>query len=263
MNFPFAVAGLKGTQHVALRAASIVAVAGLLIAGVPHTASAQGVTPGTVGPIGGGTIFVPPPPPPTQPVFSLSFSALACLRETGSLAWDALEAVQGMVASDEPYVLIFVVNLWYPSNGKVFRSNVFSDVDTGERRFQTIPLWGGALPDPSDLVVLVQVMEHDQTDVNRLTQSLEPLKTYAAPYVQLGWGRDAIADKLRQQMGRLVDNGTIYGGPNRDDRVGGVQELRITSANTASAAAGTIVETVVEGNGSGGLYRAHFELRRI
>jgi hypothetical protein len=258
MKLHLATGRLNTIRRLALQAASLIAAAGVVIGGAPHSAAAQGFTVVTDGKAFDGVFWNPPPP---EPRFRLDFVRLQCVAEGG--AW-----YEQVAASDEPYVLIFAVNLHAPSSGRVFRTTVFSDVDNGESRLQSIQVWGpGVLGDPDDLIVLTQVMEHDESDVDRLVGALDwGLRGAATPFVQASWGHDAIVGALKSQMQRLIDNNKYpqaHGSLNMDDQVGGIQEVRITNYDRDWTTSGPVPK-IVDANDSGGdgHYRAHFELRR-
>src|SRR3954468_22737038 len=103
------LAGITFHGRTALRAASVCAVAALLLMMVPPRANAQ------------LALF------PT--VSTVDFLELHCYQTSGELA------------SDEPY-LFFVVGNLVTGQLAVGRTSVFGDVDGGENRFQTVRLWG-------------------------------------------------------------------------------------------------------------------------
>jgi hypothetical protein len=152
--------------HAALRALSMAAVAGVLIAAMPREAGAQGIFGNNSGVvITQGTYWAPPPPPPPYLMapYTLNFTRLECLDESGE------------IGSDEPYVLFFVGDLKNPLAAQVFRTSIFSDVDSNENRFQTVGLWQSApmpLGNPDNLIVLAQVMEHDYSPVSTIHAGL-------------------------------------------------------------------------------------------
>jgi hypothetical protein len=225
-----------------VRAASALAIAGLLLTGAPRPADAH-----------------------ASHNYILNFTRLDAIRESGENA------------SDEPYVLMAVANL-ETGGVTIRRSNVFSGMDTGESAFQTVNLRGpAAFPDgdPSQIVVLVQFMEHDgQSDVNAIVSALNlGMDAALAGYKLLGLSRSSIVTELKGDMARIIattaeatadayqlahfslDDG------NADDRIGSVQELRITSANLTSAHAGTPAIMTVSVDTTSADYRARFELR--
>jgi len=247
------------TSRFAVKAATVVAIAGMLIAAAPREAAAQGVNPALQGTVGGpGGVLAPPPRPPLHPwvtaPYTLNFTRLECVRESYG---------QG---SDEPYVLFMVANIESKSVD-IIRTSVFSDVDTGENRYQTIPLWGGPMPsgNPDNLVVLAQVMEHDLSNVAQIGVDLSWwLK--GSQYLQPGLSRRVIVNGLKTAMYDSIGASTIPIGAfaNEDDRVGKPQEVRITHADMAAAYGGLPVLKVTNADGgeSDGRYRSYFELRR-
>jgi hypothetical protein len=286
MRFSFTATVLGVTRHVIVHTARLLAVVGLvpglLLAALPAPGAAQPLTfqdvitqngaiqdftvqefPGQhladVTNPPGGTLWAPPSPQAPAPRYNLSFTRLQCVKEGGG--W-----LEQIAASDEPYVLIYVVNLRSPSSGHAFRSRVFDDVDSGENRSQTIQVWGSVLSNPDDLIVLVQIMEHDEGDVEHLFQALNPdMNEAAKSAVAAGLGRDGIVSRLKGRMQSLIDRNRIgerHGSFNMDDQIGGVQELRITVADTVATAIAPVQKSVEARDSSDGHYRAHFELRR-
>jgi len=288
MRFPFAATILRATRRLTVQAANLLALAGLLagllVAASPAAGAAQPLpvqdvttqdfttrnftaqdftrhdfTDITNPRLSGGTRWAPPSPPTPQPRYALSFTRLQCVREGGG--W-----LEQIAASDEPYVLIFAVGLRSPSSGRVVRTRVFGDVDSGESRSQSVPLWAGVLGDPDDLIVLVQIMEHDEGDVDHLARALDAGLGHAAVgLVDAGLGHNAIVSRLKAQMQLLINNnrvGQSHGSLNMDDQIGGIQELRITASDTAATIHGPVQKIIEANDSSDGRYRAFFELRR-
>jgi hypothetical protein len=295
VRFQFAATGHRTSRRLTLQAIGLQAVIGLLgsllLAASPATSAAQNftvpnsATQGTQGSavqnspvpnsaaqgsaaisvqqVSGETLGTPPPSPAPAPRYTVTFTRLHCFDETGS--W-----YDKAIASDEPYVLIFAINLLAPSHGRAFRTQVFGDVDSGETRSESLQVWGpGPLGDPDDLIVLAQIMEHDESSIDHLVAEMNRvLPGAAARYLTFGWGHNAIVGELKLDMQNAIDSSTVVGhGLNRDDRVGGPQEVRITASDTAAAASSNRPVTKridVDASSSGdGHYTASFQLRSI
>ncbi len=172
-------------------------------------------------------------------------------------------------------MLFFVGNLSNPIGGSFVRStDTFSGVDTGEDRYQTVRLWGSAsagavMPghNPDNLIVLAQIMESDNSSKSAIISKLQQeLPTQLALYKAGGLSRSQIVNALKGDMfdyiGSVAES-TDGWTDNADERVGGVQELRITAANLQAAHTGTTISKTIQVNdGSDGSYRMYFELRR-
>jgi hypothetical protein len=251
--------GLARTQGTLGRAASVAAVAGLLVAALPGNAGAQGIVPrgGLVGPLPTLVATDPPPPPPN---FSINFTHPYCVDESSE------------IGSDEPYV-VFAVISFTNLETRIFRTTVFGSVDTNEHRFQTVNLWNARpLPGGSidNLIVLAQVMEHDDSNPDNLINMGGLLQNKAIAYKQSGFPRDTVAAKLKDDMHELAEQFSVFllGGPfdlgkTLDDRVARPQEVRFTQTDVNSAAAGTPATKMVYSDGGGdGQYRHFYELIR-
>jgi hypothetical protein len=231
----------------ALRALSAVALAGLLLSLAPRAAGAFQLT-----------------PPRT---YTLSFNRTCAQQQTD-------DAVFGD-GEDEPYVLLFVGDLTTGS-AVVKRTTVFSGVDSGECRDQTVPLWGpsgtaAAFPGnaPDNLLALVLPMEHDNCDVNKVQSSMESgLRSRLGQYRQQGLSRDRIASQLAGDMAIAAQCSVIqpWNPLQSEDRpIGFPQELRITATDVSTANSGTPVnKTLAHDNRAvsiGGFYTTRFQLQ--
>jgi hypothetical protein len=264
MRFPFPAA--TSTARCLLRTASLLAIAGLVLVSAPHPADAQGLVnsevTNTASRTSGVLVSQPNPPAPwVSASYTLNFTRLHCAAESGE--W----------GSDEPYVYFFVGDLKNPSASQVFRTTIFGDVDSGENRYQTVPLWSSTpIPqgDPSNLVILAQVMEHDYTNVSHVQSALQGTLRYKFnSYVQAGRSHGAIVDAMRYDMWDAIldedDTFTLsaYSWDNLDDRVGKPLELRITTSDMQAAfAAGSVEKSLIVDGGSDGTYLTYYELRR-
>jgi hypothetical protein len=94
-----------------------------------------------------------------------SFTTMYCKEESNDNTWPVPDA-------DEPYLLIFAADLRGPvPTSRAFMTQVFYDVDTGERRDQRVQFWppaGGAAPISSenDYIFLMALMEADDLGLN-------------------------------------------------------------------------------------------------
>jgi hypothetical protein len=226
--------------------AAALAVAGMLLTSAPQATPAEAS------------------PNANDHAYHVNFKRLESVRESSE------------VGSDEPYVLFFVGNLSNPAGGSFVRSsNTFSDVDSGEDRFQTVRLWGrngagAVLPghNADNLIILAQIVEHDNSSKQSIINKLQAeLPTALALYKAAGLSRAQIVSALKGDMfdhiGQVAES-TDGWTDNADERVGYTQELRITSANLAAAHTGTTInKTLSVSDGSDGSYRMYFELRRV
>lgn len=225
--------------HLSLvRAASMLAVAGLLLSSLPQPAEAH-----------------------ANHAFNLSFWRLRCIEE---LDYD------NTTDSDEPYVVMFVADISdrFSLTGIARRTDVFQDVDTGEVKTQTVRLWGtnGAaapMPNPDNVIVIVALMENDASDANTVRETVQAMLWGSlTAYVSAGWGRAAIAAQLIEDMKGALAIGAAPGGINPDDRIGNPRELRITAQDRTTAHNGTTVVKTLTFRGGGADYRADFRFSR-
>jgi hypothetical protein len=231
-------------SRLAVQAAAALAVASLVLTGAPKAAEAS--------------------PNANDHAYHLNFTRLESVRESSE------------AGSDEPYVLFFIGNLSNPVGGSYVRStNTFGDVDSGEDRFQNVRLWGrngsGAVmpgSNANNLIVLAQIMESDNSNKGSIISKLQSeLPTQLALYKAAGLTRAQIVSALKGDMfdhiGSVAES-TDGWTDNADERVGYVQELRITAANLAAAHTGTTIgKTLSVSDGGDGSYRMYFELRRV
>jgi len=195
--------------------------------------------------------------------YSVNFKRLECVSESGE------------IGSDEPYVLFFVGDLANPAGGSYVRqTTTFSGVDSGDDRFQTVRLWGrntasAIMPghNADNLIVLAQIMESDNSSKSAIVSKLQQeLPVQLALYKAAGLSRSQIVSALKGDMFDYIGSvaeATDGWTDNADERVGGVQELRITAANLAAAHTGTTIsKTLQVADGGDGTYRMYFELRR-
>ena len=233
--------GLTLHGRTALRAAGLLAVAGLLLTMTMASAPAEAHS------IHG---------------YTLDFFRLEAVEESGE------------IGSDEPYVLLAVINL---TTGEVVvkRTSVFSAVDSGESRLQTVRLWGpsgsaapfpSALPtgggNPDNLIILVLPIEHDDCNVETIRSRVESSLRSRLSELR-GSSRDVIVDRLQVSMSIAAQCTVSSPVHTPDDRIGFPQELRITAADVSAAHGGTTVEKPLNHDEINGpeFYRTHFRLQ--
>ncbi|MFN8557233.1 MAG: hypothetical protein U0531_07755 [Dehalococcoidia bacterium] len=176
----------------------------------------------------------------------------------------AVEESDGL-GSDEIYVVFFIADLsGLVPVGRTVRTEIFQDMDTGERRTRTVPhLWGGAagapLPNADNLIILGAVMENDGSDAGEVVVTVQGLMiANLIGAVAPGRTRADIVADLRTAMNNALDVAAFASAPlNPDDRLGGATEFRLTHANLDSAAAGVPVELTqrFRDNGEDATYR--------
>jgi hypothetical protein len=223
----------------ALQAAAALAVAGLVLSSAPQAAEAH-----------------------ASHAYTLDFYAIKCIDESNEAS-----------SHDEPYVLFFVGNLAGSpvATGAAKRSQVFNGVDDGETKYQTVRLWGtggGSAPmpgnNPDNLIVLVQIMEHDgNSDPNAIRATMQAVMgANIAQYKLQGWSRSKIVSELKKDMSGII-NTFDFPVQNDDDRVGNIMELRVDAGDIAYVHAGnTGYYTLQQNDGGDGSYRTYFRLKR-
>jgi hypothetical protein len=205
-------------------------------------------------------------PSPSTPL-RMDFFRLDCRTEQGDGVFDL---------HSEPYLVMFTANLNPPQllpHADVVRSQIFGDVDSGETHYAdpVCQVWSfdgtGApkpapIEDPDRLIFLAALMESDdgasRADAvrNRVQYLLRPKLTH---YKIAGLSRETIVSNLIHEMNAAINS--IRGG---DDRIGGVQELRLTPADVQRARIGgqpQVVKTLVHKE-SGAEYWTTFVLQR-
>jgi hypothetical protein len=221
----------------ALQAAAMLAVASLALSGAPPAAEAH-----------------------ASHAYTLDFYAIKCLDESNEAS-----------SHDEPYVLFFVGNLGGSplATGAAKRTQVFSNTDQGETKYQNVRLWGtggGSAPmpgnNPDNLIVLVQIMEHDgNTDPNAIRATMQSVMgANIAQYKLQGWSRSQTVSQLKSDMSGII-NTFDFPVQNDDDRVGKIMELRVTAGDIAYVHGGNTGEyTLQQNDGGDGSYRTYFRL---
>jgi hypothetical protein len=237
-----ALVGITFHGRTALRTASVFALAALLLTMAPSAVALQLLL----------------------PRFTVDFTRLICVKETD----DCLACFN---SQDEPYVFFVVGNL-VTGELVVKRTSVFSDVDTGESRDQTVRLWGPTgvattFPNnnPDNLVILVLPMEHDDCDVNKLQAKLQSSLSsrFLTLRAQLGGiTRSQLVTSLITTMAiqQQCSSTTTFG--TRDLPLGNPLELRITASDVLSGTA--VLKTLNfddRSGGSEGFYQTVFRVQ--
>lgn len=112
------------------------------------------------------------------------------------------------------------------------------------------PVWGpNGVPmpigNPDKFFILVGMMEHDDSNPNAVRTAVQAALSGAVQgYANAGLSRNDLAQRMRADMAGAIDLGRLH--PfNSDDPIGGVQELRITSANLRTCEQrGTVTKTL-------------------
>lgn len=212
---------------------------------------------------------------------TVAVHSIRCLEETDE------------VGADEPYVLAFAVDLrkqlggftapvgavelygpWEDTDQNEVKTVVLASSPTAAALKKSFPHWrfpepfwgiGGKptpIGSPDDVIFLVQVMENDDataTDVRSLVNAQMIASLSGA--VNSDMNRSELVNHLKIAMRDATEMARKTGIPNRDDRVGGVQELRLTSSDLSKARSGSH-QTTIEVAGDGGKYRVRFEMRK-
>jgi hypothetical protein len=223
------------------RAASLASLAALMLGTLPGTAMAQS---------------------DTKPLRAF-FTRLECLDESNDNTWPNPD-------HDEPYALILVADLrGSNASARVFASQTFSDVDTGETRDDRLQFWdlngnGAPISSDNDYIMLAALMESDNSArtktaiVERLTTTFLPkLATYKAK----GMSRSAIADALKRDFSYGINISRGFENDDGDDFVGFTIFEMVWGPNGLSAAQrGYAVELLPEFLGSDSRYKLTFRL---
>jgi hypothetical protein len=209
-------------------------------------------------------------------LYRIAFMEMRCLDETNEPS-----------ASDEPYAVFLTVDLrheWFDldiPNFNLTWTSVFEDTDAGELKRQWVRIWGingepQPIDDPDDVIILVGLVEHDSSDLNRLAWSYkstvyesmrDTLYQYQYTYTNNNFQRQDLVSALIENLNYDLDNIPIVDASsvfdptfiNEDDRVGSVQELRLTRNDLAAAKKGTVRKNLTF-SGDGGMYRLGFDI---
>ena len=186
----------------------------------------------------------------TAASYGLNFYRLQCITETGKTR----------LGSDEPYMVILVADL---SRGHAWiaPTKIFSDMDSGESRNQTVRLWPVNLSGVklSDMVFLAAILENDRDvrDFNVAQSAGKFVNKNLDSYVKLKHTRQRIIQLMVADM-----RDGIEAARKGDTLIAAPQEVRITGADLGQAKVGSSVNKTIEGRGGQSHYVAHFELMR-
>ena len=180
------------------------------------------------------------------------------------------------VGTDEPYVLVTVVNLasavsvsGFPvpiPAYEVFRYGPFEDVDKGETHQapgMSQSFWGltgtpASLDNQDKAIFVVGLMENDDGKPETLRGIVKGI-VGGSVYGSLSLGRpDKVTALIRDVNSAL---GTPTGAPNFDDKVGRPQELRFSREELIKAQSGQPVSKTLVFSGDGGRYTLTFKAR--
>jgi hypothetical protein len=190
-------------------------------------------------------------------------------------------------ASDEPYVIVCCVDVSRRVGGLVVPSvwtrlvGPWASADQGDLLVTTpllppslppkiwrMPFWDingqvRAIEDPDEVIFLVAMMEHDDSATAMMRQAVNGAVTGTAAGTvnNLALDRDGIVRELRAAMRDAIDGVRQIPVINTDERLGGVQELRLTSDHLERSAEGEEVRLNLTFNGDGGSYRLEFIMR--
>jgi hypothetical protein len=222
-----------------VRAMSVLAVAGALLGSMPNPAAADGsliakefanLIPATIALQPSDTLGVPSTP------LRLDFFKLICTEEADDGFFDL---------HSEPYLVVFAADISGPVPRSIgLRSSIFGSVDSGETHIQNpvLQMWdvdgtGSPIPDPNKVIFLCALMESDDSSARADTVRTQVgfvLFHQLRSYMNGGLSRASIISNLTADMNRVIN--ANRGG---DDRIGGVQELRLTLTDVERARRGT------------------------
>src|SRR5262249_33299851 len=150
-------------------------------------------------------------------------------------------------SSDEPYVLICVVDLTrklnIPGQSAVIVPNVntlrtgpfATSVDTGQTVAvkPLVPCWGfgghpAVVQTPDDLIILVAMMEHDDTSVDAVQSVVNTFLTPSAYGHANGMTHSQLVTQLRADMKAAISTANLSQPFNSDEQIGQITELRLT-----------------------------------
>ena len=208
--------------------------------------------------------------------FTLRVSYLRVLEESNESS-----------ASDEPCVIVWLADISksLPS-ARTAKVGPWSNGDAGELLKAVSPndplakaaplivvgehVWGmngkpAKVNSPDDLVVLVAACEHDNRNTNQVREMVNAFMSGAlASQIGSGLTRAERVAQLKVHFKDAVSQALVSGpNLNNDERVGSVQELRLTTADLGKvAAAGVAKRRLTFNGGSEGSYRVEFRLER-
>lgn len=136
---------------------------------------------------------------------AVSYTGLLCFGETDHDGDDTPSA-------DEPYVELGVVS---PGGGSTVRSQIYTDVDSGDVRSDLVELYRGL---PVGLAVGVQLLEHDFGDPDRFKEQVRAFVSEASTAVAKGlayvpvlgpvlsWGAEQFLPMLESSVTDFVND---------------------------------------------------------
>jgi hypothetical protein len=181
--------------------------------------------------------------------------------------------------SDEIYVIVAAValdrNKPADSHVAVRFTRVYEDFDAGDVRVPNLAVWGSenagnAIPDPNDVVIVVQTMERDGSVSiewaaavlqTRILAKLKNLSVKASHH-DVFW-------LLYKAMLGVKDDMLLVpvelGFPSGDDEIGDTSELELSQSSLELARSGTVVKlpmAAATGGNDAGRYELRFEIAR-
>ena len=192
---------------------------------------------------------------------------------------DTLHCDEGTseIGSDEPYVIVTVVNLKAVVQAagfpvplpafEVVRFGPFTGVSAGTTRFahftpNLLPsFWDvsgtpAPLKNPDDAIFVVGLMENDNGDPEALRGIVKGI-VGGSVLGSLSLDRAQKVTALIRDVNSAM--GTPTGGPNFDDKIGGPQELRFSIEELIQAESGQIASKTLTFEGDGGRYTLIFK----
>jgi hypothetical protein len=240
--------------HSAARVMSVLAVTGALLGSLARPAAAQILN------------------DPSTPL-RMDFLRLDCYDEDDDGLLDL---------HSEPYLVVFAADISGPTpRVATVRSKVFGDVDGGETHYSNpvVQVWdfdgtGSPILNPDKLIFLGALLESDHPydwgqneRANRVVQRVNAdLFTKLFGYHAAGLSRDTIVGKLTKDMEFAINEAINFDegpGTSKDDRIGSVQELRLTMDDVLRARSGPwvpVTKTLVHKK-KGADYRTTFVLQ--
>jgi hypothetical protein len=191
-------------------------------------------------------------------LFRIAFMEMRCLQET----------TEGS-DSDEPYIVFCAIDLNSLIPGvTVLRTRVFDDTDQGSLDKQWLRIWGvngKAMPiaNPDKVIILVGLMENDNADPELVvTMCRAAMFGNVASLVSSGVPHATMVNTMVKAFASTLDFAAGLVLVNGDDRLGPVQQLKITNDILAAAKKGTQrINLVFDGSQKGnGKYRLGFDV---
>ncbi len=211
-----------------------------------------------------------------MPKVKFALTKMRCLEETNEPS-----------ASEEPYVLVFAVQLkkvagsiTIPAAATIIYGP-WEGVDKGELLSTSVnipgPLgkmlnhpsknfWGldgkpHDLNSPDEAIFIAALMENDDAAPGGIRAGLHAqLFAAATSYANAGMSRATMVSKLKKDTKDVLTGVTVTGIPSSDDLIG-VTEVPYTAADLQAVNSQTVVKTI-ELAGDGGKYRLRFEMSK-